>query len=304
MPSTAVSDRDNTATELKAQPFNPDPSKLFLPPGVKVGVLLIHGLTGMPNEMKPVAKQLEKIGCEVSVPLLPGHDGGHKALLATGWKDWKAGAREALDKLSQTCDKIIIGGLSMGGLIGTLLSLENPKVCGVIALSPTIEYDSRNSSNPFRVLLPLIDVLPLAGNIFYWTEAAPYGLKDERLQKMITRQVEKAKKGGSTDFGQFRTYAGSLRQLQRLVNEVKKQAPKVTTPVLIVHSLEDTLTTHKNAQTFYSWLINCPDKKVIWMEGCDHVLTLDLKKEEVAYHCAEFTCHAIAKAVQNAPVMA
>jgi len=301
MASTVISVPKNTSIDLKAEPFNADPSKLVLPSGMKVGVLLIHGLTGMPNEMKPVAKQLEKIGCEVAVPLLPGHDGGHKALLATGWKDWQAGAREALDKLSQTCDKIVVGGLSMGGLIGMLLSLENPKVCGVIALSPTIEYDSRNSSNPFRILLPFIDLLPFTGSIFYWTEAAPYGLKDERLQKMITKQVEKAKRGGSTDFGQFRTYAGSLRQLQRLVNEVKKQAPRVEIPVLIVHSLEDTLTTHRNAQMFYSWLTNCPDKKIIWMEGCDHVLTLDLKKDEVAYHCAAFTCGAIAKARKTMP---
>jgi carboxylesterase len=304
MSPTFVSDQKSNISDLKAEPFNPDPAKLTLPGGLKVGVLLIHGLTGMPNEMKPVAKQLEKIGCEVAVPLLPGHDGGHKALLATGWKDWQAGAREALDKLSQTCDKIVVGGLSMGGLIGMLLSLENPKVCGVVALSPTIEYDGRNSSNPFRVLLPLIDLLPFAGPYFYWTEAPPYGLKDERLQKMITKQVEKAKRGGSTDFGQFRTYAGSLRQLQRLVNEVKKRASEVRIPVLIVHSLEDTLTTHKNALTFYSWLNNCPDKKIIWMEGCDHVLTLDLKKEEVAYHCAEFTCRTVAKAIRTTAVTA
>ena len=27
-----------------------------------VGILLIHGLSGMPNEMRPIARHLEKLG--------------------------------------------------------------------------------------------------------------------------------------------------------------------------------------------------------------------------------------------------
>lgn len=268
---------------------------LALPAGMKVGVLLLHGLTGMPNEMRPVAKAVESIGCEVVVPMLPGHGAGHKELLRTGWKDWMAGARNALNELSARCDVVVAGGLSMGALMPLLLSLENTKVCGVVAMSPTIQYDSQNSSNPFQVLLPLIDVLPFLGDIFYWTEQPPYGLKDERLQAMITKQLEKARQGDKTDFGQFRTYSGSLRQLQHLVNQVKKHAHEVQCPVLIMHSVDDTLTTVKNPQLLYSWL-GCQDKQIVYLEGCDHVLTLDLRKEVVAYNFAEFVCR-VAQAV-------
>src|SRR5215471_19930645 len=38
-----------------------------------VGVLLIHGLTGMPSEMRPVEKYFVSRGFEVEVPLLAGH---------------------------------------------------------------------------------------------------------------------------------------------------------------------------------------------------------------------------------------
>jgi hypothetical protein len=41
--------------------------KLGLPPGVKVGALLLHGLTGMPNEMRSIEKALKSIGCDVEV---------------------------------------------------------------------------------------------------------------------------------------------------------------------------------------------------------------------------------------------
>ncbi len=232
--------------------------------------------------------------------MLPGHGATHRELLATGWKDWVDGARQGLNRLSERCDQIYVGGLSMGALMPVILAVENPKVCGIIGMSPTIKYDSKNSSNPFQVLIPLLDLFPFLGGVFYWTENPPYGLKDERLVKMITKELEEAKNstGGGADagsgFSQFRTYSGSLRQLQKLVAEVKKQSPKVTCPVLIMHSLEDTITTVQNPKIFSSWLTGCSDKEIIYLEGCDHVLPADLKKEEVAYNFANFVCRVAA----------
>src|SRR5262249_5513538 len=94
---------------------------LKLSPGANMGALLLHGLTGMPNEMRPIEKALEGIGCKVSVPMLAGHGAGQKELLATGWKDWLKSSRDALDELCKTCDHIVVGGLSMGGLLPIIL---------------------------------------------------------------------------------------------------------------------------------------------------------------------------------------
>jgi len=287
---------------------------LSLPPGIKMGALLIHGLTGMPNEMQPIARALEGLGCQVSVPMLAGHGAGQKELLATGWKDWLQSTRGALDELCKTCDVVVVGGLSMGGLMPVLLAAENPKVGGIVALSPTIKYDSTNSSNPFQVLLPLIDIVPFLGKHCYWTEQPPFGLKDERLQRKIMKELGAIKEvhkkqvkslglpneekdyANSHEFNpeQFRTYAGSLRQLQKLVKVVEKQAPKVKCPALIMQSVEDTIATKWNAETLQKWL-GTKDKRIIFLEGCDHVLTMDLKKEEVAYNYAEFVCRVAAK---------
>lgn len=291
-----------TKEEIKAnrKEFIDKAAALKLPANAKMGALLIHGLTGMPNEMRPIEKVLLELGCEVRVPMLAGHGAGQKELLATGWKDWLQSARDALNELCQTCDAVVVGGLSMGGILPVLLATENPKVKGIVALSPTINYDSTNSSNPFKVLLPLLDIAPFLGKYFYWTEQPPYGLKDERLQRQITKQLEALKKSydrvGSKDHShndfnpeQFRTYAGSLRQIQKLVKVVEKEAGKVKCPALIVQSIEDTITSKWNAEQLHKWL-GCADKRIIFLEGCDHVLTMDLKKEEVAYYFAEFIC--------------
>lgn len=255
-------------------------------PNTTIGVLLLHGLTGMPSEMRPTAKHLQKLGYKVEAPLLPGHGATHKELLATTWQDWLRGAQEALDRLSAECDKVVIGGLSMGSSLSVLLAAQNPKVSGLIMLSTTLRYDAPSHSRLY-LLLPLIDLFPFMGNWFYWTEQPPYGLMDQRLQRMITKAVEAAERGDNTEFGLFRTYSGSLRQMSHLVKQVKRNAPKVTCPTLLLHSLDDSLTTVTNAIDMYK-LLGSKDKNVILLNGCDHVLTLDLRKNDVAKYISDF----------------
>ena len=281
---------------------------LKLPGGAKVGALLLHGLTGMPNEMRPIERVLQELGCEVRVPMLAGHGAGQKELLATGWKDWLESTRQALNELSNACDLVVAGGLSMGGLLPVSLAVENPKVKGIVSMSPTIKYNGKNSASIFQIFLPFVDFIPLLGTHCYWAETPPFGLKDERLQRQIINQLEALKNSydrvGSKDHSghefnpeQYRTYAGSVRQLQKYIQVVKKQAPKVTCPALIIQSVEDTITTKWNAEALQSWL-GSADKRIIFLEGCDHVLPMDLKKEEVAYYFAEFVCKIAAANVK------
>ncbi len=55
------------------------------------GVLLVHGLTGSPLEMKFVGKQLNKMGFTVYAPTLAGHCQDEKALVETTYEDWIGG---------------------------------------------------------------------------------------------------------------------------------------------------------------------------------------------------------------------
>lgn len=266
------------------------PNNQTLAPNVKTGVLLLHGLTGMPSEMRPIEKHLIQQGCIVACPMLAGHGGDHHELLATGWKDWLASAKVALDDLLKKCDHVVVGGLSMGALLSLMLAVDEPRVTGIVLLSTTISYDGSTSS-PFKVFLPFVDLVPWLGRNCYWTESPPYGLKDLRLQKQITKQVEAAQRGESTTFGLFRTYAGSLRQMDHLVARVRKQAKKVRCPALVIHALEDTITTTKNAEAICK-MMEANDKTLVLLGGCDHVLTLDLRRKDVAAYIARFAAKA------------
>lgn len=254
----------------------------------KTGVLLLHGLTGMPSEMRPVQKHLLRQGFKVSVPLLPGHGGSHKELLASNWQSWLKGAKAALDELYLECDKVIVGGLSMGSLLSVALAAQDKRVSGIVLLSTTLKYDGYSiPRGPVWSLLTLCKYVPVFGHHLFWTESPPYGLKDQRLQKKITEAVEAAKRGESNHFGLFRTYGGSLVQLGNLVEHVKKVAPQVECPSFIVHATEDSMTSVRNAHTIHG-LLGCAQKTMSFIDGCDHVLTLDLQKHEVARQFGEF----------------
>jgi len=257
----------------------------------KVGVLLLHGLTGMPDEMRPVMRHMKKLGYQVEVPVLPGHGGTHKELLAKNWQEWLEASRQGAKKLrAQGCDQIFAAGLSMGAILSALLSLEED-LSGIVMLSPTLHYDMHSNalfhSRTFqRMIRPLVLLEPFGHNL-YWTEEAPYGLRDPRLQRQITKAIEAAASGESNEFGLFRTYWGSLAQLWMMIDVFIKNAHKIKTPALIIASFEDTIVSINNPAEAYN-LLGSEEKAMHWLTGCDHVLTLDLCKDQVAQYTGQF----------------
>ena len=128
-------------------------------PLASTGVLLIHGLTGTPNEMRLLAKGLHRAGFTVLAVQLAGHCGTQEDLIATRWQDWAASARRGAERLAQhTGQPVIACGLSMGALLALALAIERPaQVAGVVALSTTFRYDGWSIPGYTRLafLLPL-----------------------------------------------------------------------------------------------------------------------------------------------------
>ena len=60
--------------------------------GGPVGALCLHGFTGNPTSMRPVAEAFAAAGFAVELPLLPGHGTTVEDMITTGWPDWTAAA--------------------------------------------------------------------------------------------------------------------------------------------------------------------------------------------------------------------
>ncbi len=253
----------------------------------RTGVFFIHGLTGSPAEMAPLDKALRRAGYQTVVPLIAGHGAGHRELLATTWQDWHEGLRRDLREFARTYDEVVIVGLCVGGLLGLLLAGEE-KVRGAVALSPDLGLRVRGPATPWnRCLLPLAYRVPWLRRHGYWTQKPPYGIKNPRLQQRIAKAVAASIHGQTAEYGTFRTYVGTMLELKRLQRVVVQALPRVDCPALVIHSVEDSMFSIRNATVMYHALGSIR-KELALITGCDHVITVDLRKDDVARRVIRF----------------
>lgn len=246
------------------------------------GALLIHGLTGAPAEMKPVAKRLHRAGFTVAAPLLAGHGGDLSGLLRTGWRDWLGTVRAAYRRLATEVDEVYVAGVCAGGALGLALCAETPAILGAGVYSMTFEYDGWNMPR-FAVAAPMIQLvanLPLVRRIS-WRETYPYGLKDLRLRELASRTPESLIEG-SID----RLPLGALYEMYRLARRVEQLGPEIRTPTLIVHAREDDMAHLRNAHRLQRALAGPVALEVL--EDSYHMVHVDRERTRVGDMTAAF----------------
>ncbi len=246
------------------------------------GVLLIHGLTGAPSEMRPVARRLHRAGFGVSAPQLAGHGDNEAALLKTTWRDWLDSIHSAYERLAARVDEVYVAGICAGGALGLALCAEVPEIKGAAAYSMTFEYDGWNMPR-FAVAAPVIQFvanLPLVRRLS-WAETYPYGLKDLRLRELASRAPDTLIEG-SID----RLPLGALYEMYRLARHVERAGPGILTPTLIVHAREDDMAHLRNAHRLRDALGGPVELEVL--EDSYHMVHVDKERSRVGDMTAAF----------------
>jgi len=243
-------------------------------------VLLIHGLTGSPFEMKYLARKLNKAGFTVKGPCLEGHCTTLKNLSKTNWKDWYRSVHESFIEMKKSSDTVSVVGLCMGALLSLHLSYElGSEVAAVSLISTTLFYDGW-SLPWFKFLLPIAYYTPLR-YIYSYSETEPYGIKNKPLRERIINLMK------NDSIAYARTPAKSMHELFRLIREVKKELPAITTPTLILHSSEDDLTSTKNPDYVEGKIGSKIVRKII-LDDSYHMMTIDNQKDRVAEETIKF----------------
>lgn len=99
-------------------------------------VLLFHGLTGSPYDLKPLALFLNEQGCEVRVPLLRGHGTKIANLQGVTEGKWLEQVNQEIAKIEKK-RPLVLGGLSMGALLA-IVSAPLVKTKALLLLSPAL----------------------------------------------------------------------------------------------------------------------------------------------------------------------
>lgn len=253
--------------------------------------ILIHGLTGTPNEMKYVANFLSKKGYRIACPRLANHDQPIEILKDTKWQEFYESVRTAFLKADSENNhsSIFVAGLSMGALLALLLAEEFPnRISGVSCLSPTLFYDGWNV--PWtRHLLHLVTWNPLK-YLFYFKEETPYGIKNETIRQRIYDYYQQA---DLNDLSRLSKYGYPyfpvtlLCELQNLVKHLTKKLPNVRVPVQMLQAKNDDVTSVRNSQFIYD-KIGSQTKEIFLLHNSYHVITADDDRETVAEKVDEF----------------
>ncbi|HYO94870.1 MAG TPA: alpha/beta fold hydrolase [Polyangiaceae bacterium] len=231
------------------------------------GVGLIHGFTGNPVSMRPLAEQLHTRGFRVDVPRLPGHGTHYLDMLPTRYADWRAEVVRTVERLQGLADRVVLVGLSMGGaLVLDVASAGAHPIAGVVTINT--QFLSRTGLavklGPYLERLMPLALPQLAGL-----------RKDDIAKPHVTEHA----------YTRVPSAAGSsfLRELPR----IREQLPKLSVPALIAYSRQDHSVPPENSKAVLG-LLPASQARELVLERSYHVATLDYDLEPLAEAIASF----------------
>lgn len=255
----------------------------------RTGFLLLHGLSGTPVELRYIANGLARAGHTVSCPQLAGHCGSLEDLTRSRWQDWYQTAEEALEQLREHCDRIIVGGLSMGAILALRIAAENRNtVDGTVLYAPTLWLDGW--AVPWYAGFFNSVFQKSVANRIQFSERAPYGIKDTRLRMMIAEALHS---GDPSKAGFFSIPGGPMLELRWLVNDVRRRLSKITRPTLVIHPRDDDRASLRNA-TYLEKHLGGRVHTVV-LDDSYHIITLDKQRDLVLARTKSFADMLIAE---------
>jgi carboxylesterase len=233
----------------------------FSAPGGPHGALVLHGFTGNPQSMRGLAQAFADAGFAVELPRLPGHGTAIEDMLETEWSDWSGTAEAAYADLAARCDKVVVGGLSMGGTLTLWLAERHPEIAGIVLVNAAAEPPAES----FREMLQgILDsgnpTMPAVGNDI----ALP----------------------GAIELAYEATPVAPLLSMFDAVSEIASGLGKVGCPVLLMNSPQDHVVPPSSSDLIADG-VSGPLERVT-LERSYHVATLDYDKEEIERRAVEF----------------
>jgi len=217
---------------------------LLRPAGkAKAGILLVHGFTGSPWEMRPFGEALCEAGFLCLGVRLPGHGTRPEDLAQRRCEEWLEAVERGYRLLA--AEGLYVYGI--GQSTGALLLLALPAACrprGLVLLSPFLRLRHR--------------LAPAAGLIRFFkrfqTRPRPLHLQPYYYDRRPVNGVY---------------------QLYRLVRRVRPELPQITSPVLVLSAEGDRTVRIDSAADLFGQLGSARKEHHIFGPEVPHVLTTD-----------------------------
>jgi carboxylesterase len=225
------------------------------------GVLVLHGFTGNPQSMRPLAEALADAGYTVDLPLLPGHGTAVEDMIPTRWGDWSEAAESAYAKLAASCPEVALVALSVGGTLACGLAEHHPEIRGLALVNPFIDPPAESFRDVMRgVLESGTDVAPGVGSDI--------------------------KKDGVAELAYPGTPIAAALSLFEGIDATAADLARISCPVLLLSSRNDHVVPSSSGDVLVAGAAGPVER--VWLEESYHVATLDNDADEVSARILAF----------------
>lgn len=248
----------------------PTAEPFFFPGSSETGILLIHGFTGTPKEMRWMGEFLNRQhGFPCLGVRLAGHATRVEDMIRSNYTDWLASVEDGYALLSGVARRIVLAGLSMGGVLALTMAARLP-TAGVIAMAtpyglpPDWRLNHTEWLSKFQPYLPKSSAPPDAGwfDKEAWKDHVSYPQNPVR----------------------------SIGEFKKLLEAMRAALPTVTAPALLIYSRDDhylPLGSEASMNFIYNHLGSQRKEKLL-LAGSGHVLTRDAQRDTVFHAAAQF----------------
>jgi carboxylesterase len=239
----------------------------------RTGIALIHGFTGSPVSLRPLAELLARRGFAVEVPRLPGHGTTWFDMIRTRYDDWRSCVVSAAVELRKRTDTLVMFGLSMGGtLVLDTVSAGDVKADGLVTVNAQI-LDREGL---------IVKLGPYLEKIFPLVPARAAGLTRNDIAKPGVAE---------SAYGWVPSAAGN--SFVRALPRVRGQLSLISCPALVMYSRQDHSVPPANSQALVRLI---PNAEELVLERSYHVATLDYDLELIEERLTAFADQLAARA--------
>lgn len=227
------------------------------------GVLLIHGFTGSPANLLPLAKKIGDAGFTVYSIRLTGHGTTLEDFKKSRWQDWLLDVFQGFDDLSQECSRVSLVGLSMGGALALILAEHRP-VFKVITLAAALK--TRNRMAP-------------AANLFRCLPVNPYCRWHSEMQQPNELALFHSGYEGA--------YVKNIASLNTIMKMARRDLNKISCPLLVVRAGKDKTVRKESADLILSRTVSA-EKVLLELPDSPHVCVLGPESERLLNEILSF----------------
>ena len=228
-------------------------------------VLLVHGWTTTPYELRRLGKYLHQKGYTVSAPLLTGHGTVPADLEDVPWEQWSKDVEKNYFALKEKHKKIYVIGTSLGASLASILAGSNSEISGLVLMAM-----------PYRIRLEELTAFFARIMLLFKKYNKKYYPASFGSSSMVTRKIA------------YQTYPiKSVLEVFRLAKFSRKKMAKITQPCFILQSTADHIVAKNSLEKIYA-AVGSSVKQKKYIQDAYHTFISDIKNEHVFEDIRDF----------------